>query len=411
MSSGGRVAASPHRTGVLTTNAGGDVVLRRVLVRSLDEPGVEAILEVGTLIVGSHDDADLRLSDRSVSRYHLELSLLGDGVRARDLGSTNGSFVGGLRLESLVLTPPAELVLGKARVALSAVDAVVEGAPPEWTSWGDLVGGSAVMRRVYELLEWSVDGASPVIFEGPQGSGKTAAARALHRRRFGSQVPPTIVDLGAPSAEAALHDLGTELASGTLLLERVDECSAPAATALLGLLEARERGEVGFAVCGTCVSDLRRRVEAGALPRALYFHLAGVRIVLPPLAQRPEDLAPLTRALAARCGVPDFVPERSWLDELRTRAWPGNVRELARAVELLLARSRPPSMPPPPPTAYAGGADRPFKQAKRDVVQEFERRYVADLLRRHDGNLSRAAEEAGLDRGHLARLARRHGLR
>lgn len=407
--------ASPKRirTGLLTTNAGGEVVLRRVRVRAVDEPGVEAMLEVGTLVLGSHDAADLRLSDRSVSRYHLELALLGDGVRVRDLGSTNGSFVRDLRVESLVVMPPVELRLGKARVELISDDQAVDTPPPARTNFGELEGDSPAMRRVFELLERAAEGAAPVVFEGPLGSGKTAAARALHAARFGSDAEQVAIDLGAADADARLRAVGAQLSRGSLLLERVDEVTAESATTLLGLLDARERGELNFVVSSTTSADLRRRVEVGALPRALYFHLAGIRVCMPPLAERPEDLPRLARALAARCGAVDFRPGRAWLDEQCTRAWPGNVRELARAVELELHRHMPASTPPSPlqTTPPSDLAAAPFKDAKRDIVNDFERRYVAELLERCDGNLRRAAEEAGIDRGHLARLAKRHGLR
>ena len=130
--------SSAVRTGLLTTNAGGEVVLRGVLVRSLDDPEMQALLEVGTLVIGSHEDADLRLVGRSVSRFHLELALLGDGVRVRDLGSTNGSFLGELRVESLVVMPPVELRLGKARVELLPADRLAEYPPPEGVAFGHL---------------------------------------------------------------------------------------------------------------------------------------------------------------------------------------------------------------------------------------------------------------------------------
>ena len=402
--------SSAVRTGLLTTNAGGEVVLRGVLVRSLDDPEMQALLEVGTLVIGSHEDADLRLVGRSVSRFHLELALLGDGVRVRDLGSTNGSFLGELRVESLVVMPPVELRLGKARVELLPADRLPEYPPPEGVAFGHLRGDSMGMRRVFELLSRAAEGAAPVLIEGPVGSGKTAAAQALHAARFAGGAPLVSVDLGAQGAETELRELPPTLRHGSLLLERVDECSAQAATVLLGLLDARERGEVRFSLISTAVQDLRRRVEVGALPRALYFHVAGVRVRLPALVDRLEDLPTLVRALAERCGVPSFTPGVVWLNELSTRAWPGNVRELARALELELAQRLPPSVPPPlPPTPPL--ASQPFKQAKLSVVEDFERRYVEELLARHDGNLSRAAEEAGIDRGHLSRLAKRHGLR
>ena len=99
-------------TGVLTTNSGGDVVLRRVTVRvvSGDSRGAERTLEQGTMVIGSHPDADLCITDHTVSRFHAELGLLTDGVRVRDLGSTNGTFVNRAKVTTATAVRRGDLV-------------------------------------------------------------------------------------------------------------------------------------------------------------------------------------------------------------------------------------------------------------------------------------------------------------
>ena len=113
----GTVRSGP-KTGVLATDAGGTLVLRRVLVRvvSGDDRGRELILEEGTILIGSQPDADIVLSDRTVSRHHAELALLAEGVRVRDLRSTNGTWVGSARIESILVVPPSEVRFGKTRL-------------------------------------------------------------------------------------------------------------------------------------------------------------------------------------------------------------------------------------------------------------------------------------------------------
>src|SRR5690606_27266134 len=114
-----RAVASEARTDVIATGVDGQLILRRVRVRVLDGPdrGVELELERGTAIVGKGVAADLRVTDRKTSRAHVELVLLEAGVRVRDLGSTNGTFFRGARLEgALVLRPPFELTIGENRV-------------------------------------------------------------------------------------------------------------------------------------------------------------------------------------------------------------------------------------------------------------------------------------------------------
>ncbi len=403
------------RTGLLTTNSGGDVVLRRVLVRvvSGESRGSEGVLEQGTMVLGTHPTADLQITDHTVSRFHVELGLLSDGVRVRDLGSTNGTFVGDSRIESVVVHPLVEIKVGRTRVELVPADMPAPDAPPEVTRFGSLVGESAAMRRVFGVLERAASATAPLLIEGETGTGKSEAAQAVHDAS--ERTGPCVVwepgeDL-TQKAQQAEH--------GTLILDRLDALSRAAAASLVSMLDRRERGELDVRPIGLSRVDLRTRVEEGALRRDLYFHLAAIRVVVPPLRERREDLPVLIAELAGRLGRPGLGLSPEDLTPLASHAFEGNVRELARLVEQLLATMLPrrPSDPPPIPAAAlpAGAAadvsGLSFKQAKERLVDAFERRYVAALLERHEGNLSRAAADAGLDRNYLARLAKKHGLR
>ncbi|MAC28847.1 MAG: AAA family ATPase [Sandaracinus sp.] len=399
----------PARTGVLTTNAGGEVVLRRLLVRVVSgaSKGAEAVLEDGTMVIGSHPDADLVVDDGAVSRFHVELGLLSDGVRVRDLGSTNGTYVGDSRVESVVLHPAAEIRVGRTRIELVPADLPAPEAPPELDRFGPLVGSSAAMRRVFGLLQRAAASDAPLLIEGEAGTGKSAAAQALHAASARKGGPLVVLDLavGGDVTSAAAAAEG-----GTLVLDRLERLSGPQAAHLVASLDARERGSLDVRPIGLSRVDLRRRVEEGALRRDLYFHLAALRVVLPPLREHREDVPLLVGELAARLGHPGMTLSAEELAPLGAHRFEGNVRELARLVEQLLVTAAParPSQPPPPMADVAG---LPFKEAKEKLVDAFERRYVAALLQRHDGNVSRAAAEAGLDRNYLARLAKKHGLR
>jgi DNA-binding NtrC family response regulator len=402
---------SQVRTGLLTTSAGGEIVLRRVMVRVVSGPsrGREALLEEGTMVLGSHPDADLTIEDPTVSRFHAELGLLADGIRVRDLGSTNGTFVGESRIEVAVLPPAAELRVGKSRIELTPADVPVPEAPPEATRFGGLVGQSAVMRRVFGLLEGAAASSAPLLIEGEAGTGKSEAAESVHRASARAAGPFVVLDLSVAS-DVEGHVARAQ--GGTLVLDRLERLSAPQAAALVAMLDRRERGELDVRVIGTSRADLRQRVEEGALRRDLYFHLAAVRVVMPPLRERREDAPLLVAELASRLGHPDLGLSAEELAPLATHAFEGNVRELARLVEQLLSQTARGSIPPPPiPLEGEEMAGLPFKEAKEKLVDAFEARYVAMLLARHEGNLSRAASEAGLDRNYLARLAKKHGLR
>jgi DNA-binding NtrC family response regulator len=411
--------ATHQKTGLLATDHTGALVQRRVLVRvvSGDDRGKEVLLEGGTITIGSHPDADLVLTDRSVSRYHAELALMSDGVRVRDLKSTNGTFLGSSRIESVVLTPAAELKVGRTRIELVPADVPAPDAPSESTRFGRLVGASPSMRRVFGILERVAQTDVPVLFEGEPGVGKTEAARAVHDASARAEGPFSVLDVSTPLPEGGLASVLAASAGGTIVLDRVDQVSAPVAAELVQALEARERGELDVRVLSTSRTDLRAHVEAGATPRDLYFHLAAVRVVIPPLRERLDDLPRLIREIAAELGHAEFTLSLEELAPLRAHDFPGNVRELRRHLEQSFAATNRPSRPPPPPTA--GGAspvgrdlsDLPFKEAKERLVDVFEREYVTRLLERHGGNVSRAAAEAGLDRNYLARLAKKHGVR
>lgn len=414
------------RTGLLGTDAGGQLVLRRVRVRvvSGDDAGREVMLEGGTLVVGAHEDAELTLRDPTVSRYHAELGLLGEGVRVRDLGSTNGTFVGTARIEGMVLVPPAELRVGRTRIELLPADLPAPEAPGERLEFGALVGQSPAMRRLFALLERVAESEVPLVLEGETGTGKSVAARAVHDASPRAAEPFVVLDLASAVDAVAVQHAFRAARSGTLVLDRIDEAPAHIAEAVATALGARERGELDVRPIATSRTDLRARVEAGALRRDLWFHLAAVRAHLPPLRERTEDVPLLVRALVAELGHPRLVIAPAELAPLGERAYQGNVRELRLVLEGALAmrapgsRSVPPlppgmppiptrsSAPPPPP-----GAVLDYRAAKEQVLDAFERAYVADSLAAHEGNVSRAATAAGLDRNHLAKLAKKHGIR
>lgn len=399
------------RTGLLTTSAGGEIVLRRVMVRVVSGPsrGAHALLEEGTMVLGSHPDADLVIQDPTVSRFHAELGLLADGIRVRDLGSTNGSFVGESRIEVAVLPPASEVRVGKSRIELAPADVPVPEAPPEATRFGTLVGESVAMRRVFGVLDGAAGSSAPLLIEGEAGTGKSEAAASVHQASARAAGPFVVMDL---SVSGQLEEHAARAAGGTLVLDRLERLSAPHAAALVALLDRRERGELDLRAIGASRVDLRQRVEEGALRRDLYFHLAAIRAVMPPLRDRREDVPALVSELASRLGHPELGLSAEELTPLATHAFEGNVRELARLVEQLLSQTtRGSVVPPPVPIEGEEMSGLPFKEAKEKLVDAFEARYVATLLARHEGNLSRAASEAGLDRNYLARLAKKHRLR
>ncbi|MCX7809074.1 MAG: AAA family ATPase, partial [Deltaproteobacteria bacterium] len=200
------------------------------------------------------------------------------------------------------------------------------------------------------------------------------------------------------------------------LLDRIDEAPLFVKQDVGMLLDRTEREGADVAWVAVSRADPRELVEGGWLRRDLYFHLASLRITLPPLRERREDLPLLIDAIARDLGYPEFRLSPEEIAQLRAQPMEGNVRELRRIIEEALLRSPRGKGTPltPDESAFAMTEEisrLPFKEAKERLLEAFERNYIAALLERAGGNLARAADEAGMDRSHFARLARKHGLR
>lgn len=376
-------------TRILETDAGGRLVRRRIRARVVDGPdlGAEGVLEKESLIVGSGAGADLVLTDRRVSRLHVELAPVPSGVRVRDLGSRNGTFHGEAKVGALVVPLGSRVRIGKTVLELSAADEPLPLAPSERDRFGEVIAVSAPMRRLFAVLEEVAPTRSPVLLMGEAGVGKTALARAIHAasERRG---PLELLDLSlAPSSETLDAALAS---SGTVVLEHVERAPSSLAEHLRSALE---RG-VPARLVATARQDLRALVEAGAFSRDLFFQLGAVRLVVPPLFDRPEDVPLLVATFSRGREVPEAL-----LDELRASEWEGNVRRLRAVVE----------------AAFVGKTGEAetlgFREAKQQVMDGFEREYLRQLLDDHAGNVSAAARAAGMSRSHLITLLERHGLR
>jgi DNA-binding NtrC family response regulator len=410
--------------------------------------GAHAALREGTLTVGTDGTCDLRLSDGAVSRRQLEITATPTGFRLRDAGSTNGTFVGELRVREAWLYPGAEVRVGRTRLRFepSAERTRLPLSPHE--RFGALLGRSPAMRRCFALLERAAASDATVLLEGESGTGKEVAAESLHAASPRAAGPFVVVDCGAIPAtlmESELfgHEKGAftdasaaragafeSAAGGTLFLDEIGELPADLQPKLLRFLEKREVRRVGGgaarAVDVRVVAATNRRLDdlvaAGTFRQDLFFRLAVIRVELPPLRRRPEDVGLLALELARRLR-PDADPA-AWLDEgalavLRAHDWPGNVRELRNVIERLAALPElPPELVLGPATATADPegpplealAALPYHQAKERLLDAFERRYVAALLAREGGVVARAADRAGVPRQTFFRLIKKHGL-
>jgi DNA-binding NtrC family response regulator len=410
--------------------------------------GVQAGPEAGSgqaegerLRIGTAGDNDLVLSDESVSRYHLELSGTEAGIRVRDLGSTNGTRVGGLRVDSAVAPSGTTITIGRTQLLVHSSKRGVVELHDDVHFGRHLYGMTPVMRRLFRDLDKAADKDLPVLIQGESGTGKELVARTLHERGPRAEGPFVTVDCGAVTpnlvaSELFGHERGAYTGAdsrrigaferahgGTLFLDEVGELGNELQASLLGVLERRrfqrlggnEEIDVDVRVIAATHRDLHTEVNAGRFRLDLYYRLAVLRLEVPPLRERIEDIPLLVEHMLEEHGVEDrhavFPDDR--LDELMRHRWPGNVRELRNVVEVTVAMGRTPTLSPPRPksSGLVIAVDEPYAEARSRVLQAFEERYLSHLLEQAKGNVSEAARRGKMNRSHLFTLLRRHGLR
>ena len=316
----------------------------------------------------------------------------------------------------------------------------------------ELVGQSRRMTEVFRMVEAVAGSSATVLIQGESGTGKELVARALHRRspRAGgpfvavncSALTETLLDSelfghvkGAfTGAFASRRGLFEAASGGTIFLDEVGDMPPPTQARLLRVLQEGEVKRVGaeastrvdVRVIAASNVDLDRARSQGRFREDLFFRLNVVAIHLPPLRDRPEDVAPLAlhffRKHAPRTNAALEGISAEALEALAAHDWPGNVRELENAVQraAVMARGKeialgdlPPFVARRAPAAEvepASLAHLPLAEAKRLAVGAFERRYLANVLRREQGNISRAAAQAGVDRANFRRLLKQYGV-
>ncbi len=454
-------------TQLLTDDASGLLLQRsfRLRVASGPDQGKEHALDEGTTMVGTHADNDLILTDATVSRHHLEIRVRRDGIEVRDLDTTNGTKHGGMRIGQVVLVGAARLRVGKhTELDVEPVDTNVELGAWKGDRFGEVIGTTEPMRRLFSLLGRAAPTEATILLQGETGTGKEAIAEAIHRHSPRSKGPFVVVDCGSIPHEliaselfghargsftgAAVDKQGLIEAAnkGTLFLDEIGELALDLQPQLLRVLDRRQVRRVGetyavdvdIRVVAATHRDLRAMVREGTFREDLYYRLAVVATFVPPLRDRKDDIPMLASWFADRMGRGGWSQSQSLLEQLANHDWPGNVRELRNVVERALSLGTTgaaqflselaDSSPGMQKAALIGaddGAQRrpehasgasaevlelPFKEAKAALVEGFERDYLTALLARHRGNISRAAAEAGIDRNYIHRLVKKYNL-
>ncbi len=314
----------------------------------------------------------------------------------------------------------------------------------------NIIGKSAAMQRVFDVIRKVADTDLTILVRGPSGTGKELVANAVHYNSPRRARPLIKVNCAAFSRELVEselfgHEKGAftgavsaregkfEIADGgTLFLDEIGDMNLETQAKILRVLQEKELERVGgnrtikvdVRILAATNQDLEAKVRDGGFREDLYYRLNVVPIVLPALRERPEDVPLLVEhflaAVTARLKRPPATLSAAAYRALLACEWKGNVRELEHALEQAVALASggeidladlPGSVagsaaPPPRPagngsvSADASGAAS-FKEAKQQVVERFERQFLIDALARHQGNISKAAEELGMYRQQL----------
>jgi len=423
----------------------------RVVVEGGPDDGSNCAIEPDhphPILVGQSAACDLRLRDASVSRRHLALELRDGELVARDLGSTNGTYIQGVSIVEVKLTGGE-----RARIGSSVLRFDFESAPKiqplsNAKSFGRMLGQSPAMRRLHPLCRKLAMSDVPVVIEGETGTGKEVLAEALHELGPRASGPFVVFDCTTVSSnliESALfgHEKGSftgaleqrkgvfELADGgTLLIDEIGDLDLELQAKLLRAIERKRVQRVGgrswievdARILSSTRRDLDRAVQEGRFRDDLFFRLAVTRVELPPLRRREGDAELLAHAFWSRL-APGASPPADFLRRLGSYDWPGNVRELHNAVARRVAlgdwideaEAETDAMPAPADVVKGQAALSvpidlrvPFPMSRRRVVEAFEKAYLSALLLKFDGNVARAAEASGVARRYFRILRARY---
>ena len=399
--------------------------------------------------IGTRENNGLILSDKSVSGYHIEIAGTQAGWRLRDVGSTNGTFVSGMRVFDLVLRSGTVVALGRTKLHLrNAREQPVRAALHPAGRFGDMVGHSVVMRRLFSRIAQVARASATVLITGETGTGKEAVAEALVQASLRASQPFVVIDCSALpqnliESELLGHVKGAFTGAtsdyrgaferadgGTIFLDEIGELPLELQPKLLRVLERREVRRIGaertrtidVRVMAATNRVLATEVNERRFRQDLYYRLSVVNVHIPPLRERREDIPQLIEHFYQRLSDGYRGPTLAEITERlcdNDYTWPGNVRELRNAIERAFhvpdedpigTEGLPLRREEPEGSAITVDLAVPFKTAKQKLVDAFEKEYLQAMLKATRGNISEAARRAQIDRMHLYKLITQHHL-
>ena len=413
----------------------------RLAVISGRDAGKETMLQKTLVSIGALPENDLVLTDQTVSRRHAVVEEKADGYVIRDLNSTNGTFLDGVRVREAYLTPGSVIRLGQTEISFSPLEERIEILKSDADRFGELIGSSSPMQEVYGILERIAPTDVTVLLEGETGTGKELAARSIHShsRRAGS--PFVVFDCGAVApnlieSELFGHEKGAftdavksrqgafELADGgTIFLDEIGELSLDLQPKLLRALDRRETKRVGadkpvpvnVRVVSATNKDLEEELKAGRFREDLFYRLSVVRVYMPPLRKRKEDIETITGYLLAGISseigkkVDGLSPEAA--AALMAYSWPGNVRELKNVLGRAAALSDGAKIEAKDLFLSQGKKTATLEGLSGKTLEDIEKAAIHATLKSVSGNKTEAAKMLGIAYSTLYEKMKKYGVR
>jgi DNA-binding NtrC family response regulator len=405
------------------------------------DAGKEMVLQKTHISIGTLPENDLVLTDATVSRNHAVVEERPDGYLLRDLDSTNGAFLDNVRIREGYITPGSIIRLGQTEISFSPLEERFEVLKSSSERFGGLIGSSPLMQEVYGFLERIAPTDVTVLLEGETGTGKELAARAIHAHSRRAGGPFVVFDCGAVApnlieSELFGHEKGAftdavkarqgsfELAdNGTIFLDEIGELSLDLQPKLLRALDQRETKRVGadkpvavnVRVISATNKDLEKEVKAGRFREDLYYRLSVVRVNMPPLRKRKEDIE--TIAVQALAGISAEInkkitglsPEAA--AALTAYSWPGNVRELKNVLGRAAALSDSGRIEPKDLFLSQGKKTNTLDGLSGKTLDEIEKAAIYATLQSVSGNKTEAAKMLGIAYSTLYEKMKKYGMR
>ncbi len=391
--------------------------------------------------VGSHPRNDLVISDRFISSKHLRISRRDNLFRVVDHRSTNGTFIGNVRVMEAEVPLFTALRVGETELILEQVPTAKKE-----TAYEGIIGNDASVRQLADLVERVAPSSAAVAIFGESGTGKELVARAVHARSHRSDRPFVPVNCAAISKELIEselfgHEKGAftgatnarkgafeEADTGTLFLDEIGELPLDLQAKLLRALESGEIKRVGASrpthvdvrIVAASNRDLLAACRAQKFRDDLYYRLCVIPLHLAPLRNRRGDVLALAehfvRLFSPRGCQMGFTPAA--VDRLQTHSWPGNIRELRNAIHRAILLKRGPLIDADDLSfdqevnSETGITvpELPRGMSLEQMLEKLERQIVETALRRYNNNRERVAKELGVARSTLFKRLKDWGL-